>query len=104
MIKLCPEVMFMVCSEECTIYSEIFTIFQQAYSAAFSQLQPLIPTRYSSLKTVFVLFRPAATSANALYVLFPSPRVTFGLTDYQFLLESECLSTNKNKRIEIRKL
>ena len=97
MIKLSPEVMSMIRSPEYTLYSETYTNFQQSFSSAFSQLQLLIPTRYSSLKTVFVIFRPATTAANATYVLFPSSRVNFGLTDYQFLLGSDAYPPTKIK-------
>ena len=44
MIKLSPEVMSMVCSQEYMIFSETYINFQQSYSAAFNQLQQLIPT------------------------------------------------------------
>ena len=56
MIRLGPDVLSLIRSPEYTIYSESYTYFQQAYSGAFSQLQLLIPTRSSSLKTVFVVY------------------------------------------------
>ena len=97
MIKLSPEVMSIIRSPEYTIYSETYSNFEQSYSAAFPQLQLLIPTRYSSLKTAFVIFRPSTAVANATYLLYPSSRATMGLTDYQFLLGSEAYPPTKIK-------
>ena len=77
-IKLSPEVMPMVRSEVYTIYSETYTNVQQSYSTSFCKLQLLIPTQYSSLKTVFTIFRPSGTANGTGYVLFQSLRVTFG--------------------------
>ena len=97
MIRLDPSVMSMVRSPEYTIYSESYSNFQQAYQNAFSQLTLLIPTRYSSLKTAFVIFRKKDTVSNNTYLLYPSARSTFGLTDYQFLLGSDAYPPTKIK-------
>ena len=69
MIKLSPEVMSMVRSPEYTIFSESDQNFQQSYASTFPQLQLLIPSRYSSLKTAFVIFRKAIAVANATYIV-----------------------------------
>lgn len=97
MIKLSPEVMSMIRSPEYTIYSESYQNFQQSYASTFPQLQLLIPSRYSSLKTAFVIFRKATAVANATYVLYPSARSTMGLVDYQFLLGSDTYPPTKIK-------
>ena len=98
MIRLSPDVMSMIRSNEYTIYSETYTNFQQAYGATgFSNLQMLIPTRYSSLKTVFVIFRKASAVANATHLLYTHARSTMGLTDYQFLLGSDAYPPTKIK-------
>ena len=89
--------MSMIRSPEYTICSETYSNFEQSYSAAFPQLQLLIPTRYSSLKTAFVRFRPAAAVANHSSLLYTSSRATMGLTDYQFLLGSEAYPPTKIK-------
>ena len=86
MIRLGSEVMNMIRSPAYTIYSETYSNFQQSYTAAFAQMQLLIPTRYSSLKTAFVIFRKASAVANATRKLYTHARSTMGLTDYQFLL------------------
>ena len=57
MIKLSPEVMSMVRTSEYTIYSETYLNFQQSIASTTTQLEQLIPSRYSSLKTVFVGMR-----------------------------------------------
>ena len=56
MIKLSPQVMSMIQSPEYTIYSESYTNFQQSVPAT-SAVEQLIPSRNSSLKSVFVTMR-----------------------------------------------
>ena len=97
MILLSPDVMSMIRAPEYTIYSESYTNFQQSYSAAYPQLQLLIPTRYSSLKALFVIFRKASAVANAIRLLYTSARSTMGFSDYQFLLGSEAYPPTKIK-------
>ena len=89
--------MSMLRSHEYTIYSETYTNFERSYSNAFPQVQLLIPTWYSSLKTAFVIFRKDTAVANGTYYLYPSSRTTMGLTDYQFLLGSEAYPPTKIK-------
>ena len=98
MIRLDPSVMSMIRSPEYTMYSESYSNFQQSYgTTGFPQLTLLIPTRYSSLKTAFVIFRKASAVTNATYLLYTSARSTFGLTDYQFLLGSDAYPPTKIK-------
>ena len=80
--------MLWIWSLEGTKYSESYSNFQQSYAAAFGQLQLLIPSRYSSWKTAFLIFRKQSAADNAMYLLHPSARSTMGLTDCQFLLGS----------------
>ena len=47
-------------------------------------IEQLIPTRYSSLKTVFVVQRVSATSLNTTHLLNPNSRDTFDRIDYCF--------------------
>ena len=101
MIRVGPEVMSMIRSTEYTIYSETYSNFQQSYANAFSQLQLLIPTRYSSLKTAFVMFRKASAVANATRLLYTHARSTMGLTDYQFLLGSDAYPPTKIKEHDL---
>ena len=92
MIKLSPEVMAMIRSPEYTIYSETYTNFQQTMAAAAgsSQIEQLIPTRYSSLKTVFLTMRKTTSVLNATHGnLIPTTRSSFGIVDYCFRLGSE---------------
>jgi hypothetical protein len=97
MIKLSTEVMSMIRAPEYTIYSETYSNFEQTYSAAFDQLQLLIPTWYSSkaLKTAFLIFRPAAAVAHATHLVYTRSRATMSLTDYQFLLGSDAYHQRK---------
>ena len=97
MIRLASEVMSMIQSPEYTIYSETCTNFEQSYAAAFPQLQLLIPTWYSYLKTSFVIFRPKDDVANTSRLLYTSSRAMMSLTDYQFLLGSEAYPPTKIK-------
>ena len=92
MIKLSPHVLSMVRSPEYTIFSETYTNFQQTMEAAAgtSQIEQLIPTRYSSLKTVFVTMRKTTSALNGGHaVLYPYCRSTFAIADYCFRLGSE---------------
>ena len=92
MIKLTPHVLSMIRSPEYTIYSETYTNFQQTMAAAAgsSQIEQLIPTWYSSLKTVFLTIRKTTSAQNGGHaVLYPNSRSSFGLVDYCFRLGSE---------------
>ena len=92
MIKLSPQVLSMIRSPEYTIYSETYTNFQQTLAAAAgsSQIEQLIPTRYSSLKTVFLTMRKTTSALNGGHaVLYPNSRSSFGIVDYCFRLGSE---------------
>ena len=92
MIKLTPHVLSMVQSPEYMIYSETYTNFQQTMAAAAgsSQIEQLIPTQYSSLKTVFLTMRKTTSAQNGGHaVLYPNSRSSFGLVDYCFRLGSE---------------
>ena len=92
MIKLSPEVMSMRRSPEYTIYSETYTNFQQTLAAAAgaSQIEQLIPTRYSSLKTVFLTMRDSTSALNASPCAhYPNSRSSFEIADYCFRLGSE---------------
>ena len=92
MIKLSPHVLSMIRSPEYQIYSETYTNFQQTMAAAAgtSQIEQLIPTRYSSLKTVLVSMRKTTSALNGGHaVLYPYTRSTFAIADYAFRLGSE---------------
>ena len=54
MIKLSEPILAMVKSQNYTMYSETYTNFQQTVASGTTQLEQLIPSRYSSLKTIFV--------------------------------------------------
>ena len=61
-----------------------------AAGAGTSQIEQLIPTRYSSLKTVFVTMRKTTSALNGGHaVLYPYCRSTFAIADYCFRLGSE---------------
>ena len=87
-IKLSPEVMSMIQSPEYTIYSESYTNFQQSVPIT-SAVEQLIPSRYSSLKSVFVSMRKQVSVLNANYLYFPNTRSTFAISDYCFRLGPE---------------
>ena len=89
MIKLGPEVLSMIRTQEYTIYSETYTNFQQTLAANTTQLEQLIPSRYSSLKTVFVSMRDSDVASNTGHQVYPNSRSSFGITDYCFRLGSE---------------
>ena len=80
-IKLSPEVMSMIQSPQYTIYSESYTNFQQSVPIT-SAVEQLIPSRYSSLKSVFVSMRKQVSVLNANYLYFPNTRSTFAISDY----------------------
>ena len=82
----------MIRSNEYCIYTETYTNFQQtlAATAGSSQIEQLIPTHYSSLKTVFLTMRKTTLVLNATHgALYPTMRSSFGLVDYCFRLGSE---------------
>ena len=92
MVHLSPHVLSMIRSPEYTIYSETYCNFQQTYAAAAgsSQIEQLIPTRYSSLKTVFLTMRKTTSALNGGHaVLYPNCRSSFGIVDYCFRLGSQ---------------
>ena len=88
-ISLSPEVMSMVRTSEYTIYSETYSNFQQTIASTCTQLEQLLPSRYSSLKTVFVGMRASTSALNATHQLYPNSRSSFGITDYCFRLGPE---------------
>ena len=77
MIKLSPEVMSMVRAPTYTIYSETYANFQQSIAANVTQLEQLIQSRYSSLKTVFVSMRDSTVASNATHQVYPNSRGAF---------------------------
>ena len=89
MIKLSVPVLAMVNSNNYTIYTESYNNFRQSVAANVTSIEQLIPTRYSSLKTVFVVQRVSDTSLNTAHTLNPNSRDTFGIVDYCFRLGSE---------------
>ena len=76
-------------SNNYTIYTESYNNFRQSVAQDVMNIEQLIPTRYSSLKTVFVVQRVSATSLNTGHTLNPNSRDTFEIVDYCFRLGSE---------------
>ena len=89
MIKLSEPILAMVKSNNYTIYTESYNNFRQSVASNVMSIEQLIPTRYSSLKTVFVVQRVSATSLNTAHTLNPNSRDTFQITDCCFRLGSE---------------
>ena len=92
MIKLSEPILEMVKAQNYTIYSETCTNFQQTIASTVSSIEQLIPTRYSSLKTIFVSQREQhavlndATTPSGAWKGNPNTRCTFKISDYCFRL------------------
>ena len=78
----------MITSPTYNIYSETYTNFQQSIAGGASNIEQLIPTRYSSLKSLFLCQRSSICNQNTDWKGHPNTRSTFGLTDYCLRLGS----------------
>ena len=87
MIRLSEPILAMVKAQNYTIYSETYTNFQQSI-AATTQLEQLIPTRYSSLKTLLLCQRTDACVSNSDWKGNPNTRSSFGISDFCLRLGS----------------
>ena len=99
MIKLSEPILAMVKSNNYTIYTESYNNFRQSVALNVMNIEQLIPTRYSSLKTVFVVQRISATSLNTAHTLNPNSRDTFEIVDYCFRLGSEQIPPSRIRAI-----
>ena len=97
MIRLSDSVLSMVKADNYTIYTENYSNFRQTVANTATSVEQLIPTRYSSLKSAYVVQRNAATSLNAAYILNPNTRDTLGIADYCFRLGSEMIPPSRIK-------
>ena len=100
MIRLSEPILAMVKSNNYTIYTESYNNFRQSINQDATSVEQLIPTHYSSLKTVFVVQRLSSNSLNSRYKVNPNTRDTFEITDYCFRLGSEQIPPSRIRALE----
>ena len=97
MIRLSEPILAMVKSNSYSVYTESYNNFRQIKCILIGQL---IPTRYSSLKTVFVLQRISSNSLNCTYELKSNTRYSFQISYYCCRLGSEQILPSRIRALQ----